>query len=221
MKKIKRSNDWNHNLWANVRAFVCVWVSSDTDDLKDLSSPWVELITARNNHTGAVGGNGITSLAPVTREMCLCASGCAFVCVCVWKEGFWPRHHRVVCSSFSLSLAFCLPVANQFSLPWRPWNPIRAASSLKAPRVLVHLSVCIRKQNWNISKRGCGLRERKGGTKDKKWEDGGRRKIKKREWDTTLKKKLLSSFRMSALSSIHMLCIFCCLTLLSHQCSVL
>lgn len=27
-----------------------------------------ELITACNNRTGAVGGNGITSLAPVTRE---------------------------------------------------------------------------------------------------------------------------------------------------------
>lgn len=48
-----------------------------------------ELITACNNHMGAVGGNGITSLAPVTREsvglsvfVCVGMRFCAFVRAC-------------------------------------------------------------------------------------------------------------------------------------------
>lgn len=42
-----------------------------------------ELITACNNHTGAVGGNGITSLAPVTRESVgLSVFVCVRMCFC-------------------------------------------------------------------------------------------------------------------------------------------
>lgn len=98
--------------------------------------------------------------------------------------------------------------------------------------MLAHLSVCVwvftcveafvkmyQEAKLEHFERGYGLRERKGGTKDKKWEDGGRRKIKKREWD--IKEKVAFIIQNEHVVLNNILCIFCRLTLLSHQCSVL
>lgn len=59
------------------------------------------MITARNDHTGAVGGNGITSLAPVTREsvglsefVCVRMRFCA--CVRVKRGLLTPSSHSGV-----------------------------------------------------------------------------------------------------------------------------